>query len=312
LQVFGVRKPERDVVFRTGVYGIVTDSQNRVLIVKNNLGYFLPGGGVQENESYEQALRREFMEETGYDIEIKKELETLAWYIDTPVEYFLQVYNTGVFYMVKLKDKVTNNLEKDHSIMFVEPESATNMHSDAQAWMVYKYVLSKKFKPFIYINADKSDARVYPLRIASRCIIKTADNKIVLLKSDKFNICGIPGGGVKRGEDIRSAAVRECLEETGIEIDISDLKAVGASIEYSNMLQLTYYFYADAKKTDNALHLTKLEADWDIYPVYVSIADAKKLINSCSGLLMHDEFEVASMSRRRNLAALSQFESMMQ
>jgi 8-oxo-dGTP diphosphatase len=308
LQVFGVRKPERDIVLRTGVYGIVTDSENRVLIVKNRLGYFLPGGGVNENETYESALRREFLEETGYSIEIKKELETVAWYIDTPIEYFLQVYNTGVFYEIELKEKITDVLEADHEIMFIDGERATDMHSDAQAWLIYKYVMSKKYKPFIYTNDDKSHERVYPLRIAARCIIKTYDEKIVLVKSDKLNICGIPGGGVLRGEDVRDAAIRECLEETGIEID--KLKELGSSVEYSSMLQLTYYFYADAKNAGNKTRLTQLECDWDIYPVFADVNEAKKLICGCGGTLMHEEFEVASMSRSRNLAALSAYEKM--
>jgi len=308
LQVFGIRKPERDVVQRTGVYGIVTDAQNRVLIVKNKLGYFLPGGGVQEGETHEEALRREFLEETGYEIEIVRELETVAWYIDTPVEYFLQVFNTGIFYKVKLTERLTDEIEANHEIMFVDGESATDMYSDAQAFMIYKYVLSDKYKPLIYTNIDKCEDRVYPLRLAARCIIKTEDNKIVLLKSDKLNICGIPGGGVVRGEDIRDTAVRESLEETGIEVCC--LKEIGASIEYSNMLQLTYYFSAQAKNISNNMHLTNLETDWALYPIFVDIDQAKEMIDNCDGLLMHEEFEVASMSRKRNIAAIKAYEDM--
>ncbi len=307
MQVFGIRKPERDVVQRTGVYGIVTDAQNRVLIVKNKLGYFLPGGGVQENETHEEALRREFLEETGYNIEIVRELETVAWYIDTPIEYFLQVFNTGIFYEVKLKERLSYEIEADHEIMFVEGERATDMYSDAQAWMIYKYVLSNKYKPLIYTNIDKCEERVYPLRLAARCIIKTPDDKIVLMKSDKLNICGLPGGGVIRGEDIRDAAMRESLEETGIEID--GLKELGASVEYSNMLQLTYYFSACAKNISDNMHLTNLETDWALYPIFVDLNKAITLIQACDGLLMHEEFEVASMSRSRNIAALKAYEN---
>lgn len=51
---------------RTAVRGVIYD-KDRLLMVKTKLGdYRFPGGGVQENETHEQALLREIAEETGY------------------------------------------------------------------------------------------------------------------------------------------------------------------------------------------------------------------------------------------------------
>ncbi|MCG7409655.1 NUDIX hydrolase [Paenibacillus sp. ACRRX] len=55
------------------VYALITDeSKTKILMVKNkdNGGWTLPGGGVEDMESLEAAAVREAKEETGYDIRV--------------------------------------------------------------------------------------------------------------------------------------------------------------------------------------------------------------------------------------------------
>ena len=57
-----------EVIERIAVRGIVWDG-NKLLMVQTNKGdYKFPGGGMDSGESYEETLRREIMEETGYQI----------------------------------------------------------------------------------------------------------------------------------------------------------------------------------------------------------------------------------------------------
>jgi len=57
------------VTFRPSVYGIVIED-NKVLLSKQWDGYDLPGGGVELNETMEEALVREIFEETGIRAEV--------------------------------------------------------------------------------------------------------------------------------------------------------------------------------------------------------------------------------------------------
>jgi 8-oxo-dGTP pyrophosphatase MutT (NUDIX family) len=57
------------LVFRPSVYGVLIEN-NKVLLSKQWDGYDFPGGGVDLHETLEDALKREFAEETGVEIEI--------------------------------------------------------------------------------------------------------------------------------------------------------------------------------------------------------------------------------------------------
>ncbi|MFD7157041.1 NUDIX domain-containing protein [Kribbella sp. NPDC059898] len=52
---------------RTAVRGVLRRGDELLLLASRHGDYKFPGGGVEPGESFEQALRREFQEECGYD-----------------------------------------------------------------------------------------------------------------------------------------------------------------------------------------------------------------------------------------------------
>ncbi|HPT08306.1 MAG TPA: NUDIX domain-containing protein [bacterium] len=92
--------------FHFGVYGILV-SDNKMLFIKKSRGaykgkYDLPGGGVEFNEKIEDALRREFMEETGIvlkDIEFIGSSEYFCDYLNDLGEV-RKLHHVGLYYKV--------------------------------------------------------------------------------------------------------------------------------------------------------------------------------------------------------------------
>jgi len=73
-----------NTIYRVAVKAFVTDSQNRVLLVKESIDIWsLPGGGLDHGESPQDCLRREIQEELGIkDVVIGELAYTTTIYLD--------------------------------------------------------------------------------------------------------------------------------------------------------------------------------------------------------------------------------------
>ncbi|WP_096270176.1 NUDIX domain-containing protein [Paucisalibacillus globulus] len=138
---FGQPVKEHVYLLRKGVYAIALNSTNdRVLTVHNGRGiHFLPGGGVEGNESDESCIRRELLEETGYSV-------TVGSYIGTAKDYFTSskgeyILSDGYFYLIELGEKVQNPTEEDHMMEWVHIDDMERLFFyKHQVWAVRKAI----------------------------------------------------------------------------------------------------------------------------------------------------------------------------
>ncbi|MBB2480585.1 NUDIX hydrolase [Bacillus sp. APMAM] len=88
------------------VYGICYEN-GKLLVINKNGGpyknrYDLPGGSLEVAESLTAAMKREFLEETGFEIEIKQNIGVIDFMLPWDWKEYTDVHHIAVFYSVKI------------------------------------------------------------------------------------------------------------------------------------------------------------------------------------------------------------------
>ena len=92
--------------FRETCFGIVI-RDNKILLVKKNNQYSLIGGGIEKNEKKEQCLKREFLEESGLNINKIKPIVCVDCFWLAAGKYPMES-NSNIFEVeVDLNNKIT-------------------------------------------------------------------------------------------------------------------------------------------------------------------------------------------------------------
>lgn len=108
-------KKKVDYITRAGAY-LIPVYNKKIGVIKTEKGYFLIGGGLNKDESHEDCIKRECLEETGYTAIIKEKIcSAEAYTTHQKLGYFHHIQD---YYIGELKDKVSTPIEKDHILMW--------------------------------------------------------------------------------------------------------------------------------------------------------------------------------------------------
>jgi 8-oxo-dGTP diphosphatase len=131
---FGVKIPEKIYIDRPGAYAVLLGEDGLIGVVRNSKGYFLIGGGIDNNESPEEALHREVKEEIGGEIEI---ISKIGEAIEHSFADELNQYFTKYGYFYKAIVLKTGVGEADHELQWLSfDEALSKLVPLSQKWAV--------------------------------------------------------------------------------------------------------------------------------------------------------------------------------
>ncbi len=135
--VFGTRLAGCPYIVRPSAYAVLHDERGRFAVVRAARGWFLPGGGIEANETAEQAVEREAREESGLVIRTRRIVGTATEIVHSPAG------NAGVDKVSVFFDAVVTGAgpatEPDHELVWLsQADAVERLSHKSHRWAVMK------------------------------------------------------------------------------------------------------------------------------------------------------------------------------
>ncbi len=129
-------------------------------------------------------------------------------------------------------------------------------------------------------------------RAARGIVFREADGKIAVFNKREKNEYKLPGGGIEGEEEPESAFLREALEETGCEVEITSFLGTIEEIKsQESFKQTSYVFISKVINDTKQLHVTQKEMDEGARLIWETPENALKLIQESFNKLIASKYE---------------------
>lgn len=110
-----------EITNRIGCYGIILNMDNEILLIKNKnrKGWLFPGGGLEIEESFEECVQREVLEEVGFKVSV----DSQPLCVNSNYTYFrnkdIYIKKIDLLFLCSLKknEKFSEYLEENEGIV---------------------------------------------------------------------------------------------------------------------------------------------------------------------------------------------------
>ncbi len=135
-KIFGV-KCEDAYVDRKGAY-IIPFNNGKLGVVQTSKGFFFLGGGIDENETDNECIQRECLEEVACTAVVKEFICSAEAYIEhSVIGHFHPIQN---YYAGEITQKDREPMESDHKLVWLSYEELKgNMFLEIQNWALEQY-----------------------------------------------------------------------------------------------------------------------------------------------------------------------------
>lgn len=232
---------------------IIQDEAGRVLFQRradfDDAWWGLPGGLLEPGETPEACARREALEETGLRIEPQRLIGVYSsprYTVHYPNGHVAQQITSCHLCRIT-GGRLRPQAEEILQLRFFSP-SALPARPAWYADMLTHALDENRATPYFDLPEKRAVATPFPTLMAARkaigpqaivwpganAVVRDEQGRILLQHRMDFDVWGLPGGSLDTGETVAHTAIRETLEETGVQIELVRLVGVfsGYRVEY--------------------------------------------------------------------------------